>query len=469
MIRDLSLTRLSARLALLLALAVPAAAQQLAPEERARIDSAAVAVLAGTGAPSASLAVVRAGEIVYEQAYGEGRIGTPAKPAMRYAIGSVSKQFTATAILLLAEEGKLSLDDKVARWFPNLTRAKEVTIRQLLSMTSGYQDFWPQDYVFTAMQGPTTADAIMQRWARQALDFEPGTTWQYSNTNYTIAGAIVERVAGMSFMDFLKQRIFNRLGMKSVADFDAGPLQQTDAGAYLRNGIGPLREAPKEGPRWLFAAGQLAMTAHDLATWDLSVINQTILKPASYRAQQTTTLLVNGTSTGYGLGINVGMVGGRRRLSHGGAVSGYTTTNVVYPDDRAGIVVFTNIYPGGAGASGQIASRVASIIFASSDTADVAAREMARKVYDGLAQGGIDRSLLTSNASAFFTDQALADYAASLGPLGAPTEFTATGSQLRGGLRIRGYRIRAGNVTMDLTMMTQPDGRIEQYIVEREG
>ena len=188
-------------------------------------------------------------------------------------------------------------------------------------------------------------------------------------------------------MEFLKQRIFNRLGMKSVADFDAGPLQQTDAGAYLRNGIGPLREAPKEGPRWLFAAGQLAMTAHDLATWDLSVIKQTVLKPASYRAQQTTTLLANGTSTGYGLGINVSMVGGRRRLSHGGAVSGYTTTNQVYPDDRAAIVVFTNIYPGGAGASGQIASRIAGIIFSSSDTADVAARETAQKVYDGLAQG----------------------------------------------------------------------------------
>ncbi|HEU5154727.1 MAG TPA: serine hydrolase domain-containing protein, partial [Gemmatimonadales bacterium] len=163
MIRNRGLARLATRLALLAGLAAPAAAQQLAPEERARIDSAAMAVLGGTGAPSASVAIVRGGEIVYEQAYGEGRTGTPAKPSMRYAIGSVSKQFTATAILLLAEEGKLSLDDKVSRWFPKLTRANEVTIRQLLSMTSGYQDFWPQDYVFTAMQSATTADAIMQR------------------------------------------------------------------------------------------------------------------------------------------------------------------------------------------------------------------------------------------------------------------------------------------------------------------
>ena len=307
------LARLPARLALALALAAPAAAQQLTPVERARIDSAALAVLAGTGAPSASVAVVRGGELVYEQAWGDARTGTPATPAMSYAIGSVSKQFTATAVLLLAEEGKLSLDDSVARWFPELTRAREVTVRQLLSMTAGYQDYWPQDYVYMAMQRPTTAEAIMQRWAKQALDFDPGTTWQYSNTNYVITGAIVEKAAGMPLMDFLRQRIFTKLGMTSVADFDAGPLAATDAGAYLRNAIGPLRDAPKEGRRWLFGAGQLAMTARDLATWDISVIDQRILKPASYREQQKTMLLADGTSTGYGLGVNVGTAGGRRR------------------------------------------------------------------------------------------------------------------------------------------------------------
>jgi CubicO group peptidase (beta-lactamase class C family) len=460
--------RLIACLSLLLLPVNPAAAQQLTPAERVRIDSAALAVLAATGAPSASVAVVRGGEIVYEHAWGEGRTGTPATPAMRYAIGSVSKQFTATAILLLAEEGKLSLDDKVARWYPRLTRAGEVTLRQLLSMTSGYQDYWPQDYVFTAMQSATTADAIMQRWAGQPLDFDPGTAWQYSNTNYVIAAAIVEQVAGMPFMEFLRQRVFSRLGM-AVADFDAGPLTPDGAGGYLRNALGPLRPAPKEGRHWLFGAGQLAMTARDLATWDLSMISQTVLKPESYRELQRTMVLASGTATGYGLGINVGMGGGRRRLSHGGAVSGYTTTNLVFPDDRAAIVVFTNIYPGGSGASGQLAFRIASIILAPTDTLDAASRTMARRVYDGLARGTLDRSLFTSNANDFFTAGVLADYAASLGPLDEPAEFTATGSSLRGGLRIRSYRIKAGTVTLSLTMMIRPDGRIEQYIVEREG
>jgi hypothetical protein len=140
----------------------------------------------------------------------------------------------------------------------------------------------------------------------------------------------------------------------------------------------------------------------------------------------------------------------------------------VYPDDRAAITVFTNIYPGGSAASGQLAGRIANIIFASADTVDAAAGVLARKVYDGLAQGMIDRNLLTPNADAFFSQQVVADYAAGLGPLGAPTEFTAGGSSLRGGLRIRSFRIRAGNVNLGLTMMVRPDGRIEQYIVERD-
>src|SRR5688572_21277737 len=157
-----------------------AEAQQLTPAERARVDSAVATVLAGTGAPSASIAIVRGGEIVYENAYGDGRIdpAVPARSSMRYSIGSVSKQFTATALLLLAEDGKLSLDDKVSKWHPQLTRASEISIRQLLSMTAGYQDYWPQDYVFTAMQSPATVQQITQRWAAKPLDFDPGTKWQ---------------------------------------------------------------------------------------------------------------------------------------------------------------------------------------------------------------------------------------------------------------------------------------------------
>ncbi|HEV8600861.1 MAG TPA: serine hydrolase domain-containing protein [Gemmatimonadales bacterium] len=453
--------------------AVPSTArsQVLAPAERAKIDSAVAEILRNTGAPSASIAVVRGGAIVYEHAYGNARVDpvVPATTAMRYSIGSVTKQFTATAILLLAEAGELSLDDKVAKWFPALTRADEISIRQLLSMTAGYQDFWPQDYVFTDMQHAITARAIMGRWAGKPLDFDPGTRWQYSNTNYVIAAAIAEQVAGIRLMDFMRQRIFMPLDMKSVADVDAGPLSPQDAGPYLRHAIGPLRLAPKEGAGWLFGAGHLGMTAHDLALWDISVINRSLLRSESYQAQQTDMLLGNGLSTRYGLGVNVGQAFGTRRLSHGGAVSGYTTSNDIYPDQKAAIVVFTNIYPGAAGAPGQIAGRIAEILFAQVDSASRAARELARRIYDGLAKAELDTTLFTDNAKAYFTREVIADYAASLGPLGAPTEFASTGESLRGGMTIRSYRIRAGRLVLSLTTMTLPDGKIEQYLIERSG
>jgi CubicO group peptidase (beta-lactamase class C family) len=203
--------------------------------------------------------------------------------------------------------------------------------------------------------------------------------------------------------------------------------------------------------------------------WNIAVINQRILRQPSYRTQQTDVLLAAGNATGYGLGINVSAPGGRRRLAHGGAVSGYTTTNYVYPDDRAAIVVFTNIYPGAAGATGQIAQRIANVIFASASAASDAARESARQIYEGLTKGAIDRARFTPSANAYFTQEVLADYASSLGPLGAPTEFAAAGESLRGGMTIRSYRIRAGGVVMDLTMMILPDGRIDQFIVSRQG
>jgi CubicO group peptidase (beta-lactamase class C family) len=273
----------------------------------------------------------------------------------------------------------------------------------------------------------------------------------------------------MPLMDFLRRRIFTPLGMTSVVDFDAGPLGAADAGPYLRNGLGPLRPAPKEARGWLFGAGELAMTAHDLAVWDISVIDRTVLRPESYRTQQTDVPLASGGPTGYGLGVSVGVQGGRRRISHGGAVSGYTTSDIVFPDDRAAIVVFTDIYPGAAGAPDQIAARIANLLFAPPDTATAATLDAARRIYDGLMRGTIDRALFTPDANDYFTPEVLADYAASLGPLGAPTAFVARGESLRGGMTIRSYVIRAGGVVMGLTTMTMPDGKIEQYIVERAG
>jgi CubicO group peptidase (beta-lactamase class C family) len=187
---------------------------------RSRIDRIAAGIMEQRGVPSASLAVVKGGKLVYTHAYGLAHIDPdkPATPEMRYSVGSISKQFTAAAILMLQEQGKLSLDDAVGKYIPGLTRGNEVTIRQILSHTSGYQDYWPEDYLMTPMMKPETAQQIIDAWAKKPLDFEPGTQWQYSNTNYVIAGLIVEKVSGQKLMEFLGEHVFHPLGMKSVSD-----------------------------------------------------------------------------------------------------------------------------------------------------------------------------------------------------------------------------------------------------------
>ncbi len=445
--------------------AVAHAQAPLLPEMRQKIDKVAADALAKTGVPSASLAVIKDGQIAYLHAYGNARLDpeTPATSSMRYSIGSVSKQFTAASILLLQEQGKLSLDDKVGKFLPDLTRASDVTIRELLSHTSGYQDFWPQDYVMPAMLQPTTARKILDVWARKPLDFEPGTKWQYSNTNYVIAGLIVEKASGEPLLQFLQQEIFTPLDMKSVADTDKAKLGDTDPTGYMRYALGPLRVAPKEGSGWLFAAGELAMPAEDLAKWDISIINQKLLKPVSYREFETEVLLVNGLGTRYGLGLEVSSEFGRRELSHSGEVSGFTSENDVFPDERVAVVVLTN--EDASEAAAAIAKGIAPLLLANDDAATPEKLAQAQKIFAGLQQGTIDRSLFTDNANFYFSEQALKDFASSLGPLGAPQEFVQIRQALRGGMTLRVYAVKFAKTELRAWSYEMPDGKLEQFQV----
>jgi D-alanyl-D-alanine carboxypeptidase len=429
------------------------------------VDSIARQVLQATGAPSASVAVVQDGRLVYAQAYGSAQLEPPvaARAEMRYSIGSISKQFCATAILLLQQEGKLSLDDPVAKFLPDLTRARDVTIRQLLSHTSGYQDYWPQDYVPLFMLDSVTAQGILERWARKPLDFEPGTQWQYSNTNYVAAGLIVEKASGMPFFEFLRTRILAPLGLQSVVNVDLGRLPQSDPTGYQRFALGPPRAAPKEGKGWLFAAGELAMTASDLAKWDITLMNQRLLSPGSYRAMETETLLKNGTATGYGLGVDVGTNAGRRVISHGGEVSGFTATNLVFPDDHAAVIVLVN--QDAVSTSGAIAQRIAGLLLATGDTLTASRTARARGLLEGLQHGTIDRSLFTADGNAYFSAQAVADFASSLGPLGALQGFVQTAQQRRGGMVYRSYRASFTDRSVRVWTFELPDGKLEQYQV----
>jgi CubicO group peptidase (beta-lactamase class C family) len=437
----------------------------LAPGLSTRADTAVRTILARTGVPSASIALVRNHAIVYANAYGWAELEPrrAATPAMRYAIGSITKEFTAAAVLLLQEGGRLSIDDPAGKWVTGLGPAAGASIRSLLSHTSGVRDYWPQDYDPPDMLKPVNAEEIVRRWANQPLDFPTGTAWQYSNTGYVVAGMIAEKVAGESLFQLMRARIFEPLRMASVVDFDAAPLPRGDPSGYTRYALGPPRPAVKEGRGWLFAAGQLAMSASDLARWDIALIERRLLNNASYRDLTTEVRLASGVGTSYGLGVDVELESGRRVLKHGGEVGGFTGENRIYLDDGIAIVVLTN--EDATDAYDTIADELAELMLVSGSPADAAAVADAKHVFSELQRGRIDPVHLTSNARSYFSIQALADFKNSLGPLGDPASFILKRSGRRGGLLTRVYEVSFPNKTLQVVVRALPEGLIEQYTV----
>jgi D-alanyl-D-alanine carboxypeptidase len=439
-----------------LLLAAPAIAKPLTAEQKLAIDAAVSQVLKVTEVPSASIAIVTDGKLDYVHAYGDQRLdGSVATAAARYPLASISKQFTAAAILLLVEDGKVALDDKVAKYFPTLSGADTVTIRELLSHTSGYRDYWPQDFQFEAMTKPTTPEAILDRWARAPLDYTPGTKWQYSNTGYIVAGRIFEKVAKESLQSFQQRRLFKPLGMDVV--LAATGLTKTDARGTTRYALGPVRPGPGESDGWVFAAGDLAMTPSELAKWNIARLNRTVLKPDSWQQQETNAAPAD-AGLKYGLGVVMDTVGQHPRIQHDGGFTSYLTSNRVYPADRAAITVFTNA--GFSNSQFAIGDAIEAIIFDDADeTKDV------RLVFSMLRAGQIDRSKFTDNGNFYFSPTVVLDYRTSLTPLGEPTRIERRGTKgLRGGLTVERYVLTFPDRKLLCVVRAEPStGRIEQY------
>jgi len=441
-----------------------AATQTPLPREiMAEVDATAEEWLLATGAPSASIAIVKDGRLVYAQAYGSARFDplTPATPSTRYAIDSVSKEFTAAAILILAERGKLKLDDPAGKYLPDLGPASRVTIRQLLTHTAGLRDFWPQDYVPPEMARPTTTAAIIREWADRPPDFAAGTDWQYSNTGYVVAGAIVEKITGKALMPFLRKQIFQPLKMERVTEDDTAPFASPDAAAYTRFGLGPVRPAPKEGAGWLFGASELAMQPSDLALWDISLIDRSLLSEESYKAEFEPIVLKDGTSKHYGLGLDIEEEQGRHRIGHDGGGSGFLAANRIWPDDKAAIVVLTN---NDWANPADLLDRLAFLILPPRPE-----EARARKVFAGFQTGEVDRSLFTDNGNSFLTRSALDDMKASLGNLGPARLIALDRESRRGGMITRHWKILCRDRRLHAVERGYPDGRLEQFMVSAAG
>ena len=442
------------------------AQQAISPDMKAKIDPAVRQVLDSTGVPSAEVGVVEGGRIVYTAAFGKARLQpeVAATPAMHSPIGSISKQFTAACVMLMVEDGKMTLDDPVARWFPELTRAKDVTVRMLLSHTSGYSDYAPQDYTIPVWTKPVDPLKLVHEWAEKPLDFEPGTKWQYSNTNFVLATLIVEKVSGEPFWQLLKTRVLDPLQLHEVLNLDTDRARLEPEG-YIRNALGPLRLAILEAPGWYYGDASLAMPVADLLRWDISVMDRTLLKPESYKAMETEVLLKDGAPTGYALANDVAIRNGHREIYHSGEVGGFVAQNTILPDDRAAAAVLTN--QEASAAAGAIAAAIVAILEKPAPGKDAGAAEaQVQAMLNGLEDGKLDRSALTDDCSFYFSEQAVVDFATSLKPLGPVVEVKETREALRGGMTFRSFAVSFTEKRVDVTTYSMPDGKLEQFLVE---
>ncbi|MBW4329292.1 beta-lactamase family protein [Stakelama sp. CBK3Z-3] len=473
MSKPLPFARRTARIAatLLAFTPLPVLAQALTADQQTKVDKIVSDALASSEVPSASIAVVRGGKIVYAKAYGnQGPNVKKTTPDARYQIASISKQFTAAAMLMLEDQGKLSLDDKVSKYFPDITDADKITIRQLLSHTSGIQDYWPQDYSPEQMSHDTTPQKILDQWAKKPLDFAPGSQWQYSNTGYVVAGLIIEKVSGEDLLTFLRKNIFQPLDMHPVnQDTAYGPGFPT---GYHRYALGPVRAEDAPGKNWLWAAGELSMTASDLARWDIARINRAVLPASDWEEQEKVVRLTDGSPTGYGLGVSIGERNGHKVVSHGGEAVGFLSSNTVIPDQGFAVVALDNADFGRA--TGTITDGIMDLLLPGDSNAAVEGHrlDLAKKLYADLQSGSIDRTMLTKDADYYFTDQAVGDYASSLAPLGKPESFEARGGpKLRGGYVNRNYVITYPDKELLLVTYAEPgsEGKFEQYLVMPAG
>ena len=210
----------------------------------------------------------------------------------------------------------------------------------------------------------------------------------------------------------------------------------------------------------MFAAGELAMTPHDLALWDESLLARSILRPESYQQMFTEVKLKNGEGTHYGLGVEVRQRSGHRSIEHSGEVSGFVSDNEVLIDDGTAVVVLTNQMA--VNAASDIAQLAAPLVAGYPLSAP---EQQALDIYHGLQQGRIDRSLLAPNLSDYFTAEAVADFQSSLAPLGEPLSLRQTSSELRGGMTFREFEIVYPGQHLELTTYTYPDGKLEQYLI----
>jgi CubicO group peptidase (beta-lactamase class C family) len=418
-----------------------------------------------------SVAIMRDGEMVFAKGYGLRQLenSLPMETNTSFAVGSITKQFTCACILLLAEEGKLSVHDPVGKYFPHLTRATEITLLDLMNHTSGYPDYYPLDFVDRRLSRPITFDGLLTDYAAARLDFEPGSRFSYSNTGYIILGGVVEKASGEKFGDFLQQRILTPLKMKDSRFATAQGLSSPATG-YNGFALGPPEPAIPEGDGWIEAAGGLWASAADLLRWDLALVSGQVLKSSSYELMTRPRKLATGRISNYGCGLRTDIQQGDIVLQHTGGVSGFVSFNGVHPRTKSGLVVLSNTEhisatPLRAELFHLLLQDIAQKEAPSVPLVD--GPEPKQVVLDLLHQmqsGKVDRSLLSDEFSFFLSEGRIAAAAQRLKDLGEPENVESDPPSERGGMQVMNVKLTFKTAKLRASLYRLPNGKIEQLL-----
>lgn len=314
------------------------------PSPRA-IDAAVRAQLAQTGVPGAAIAIVHNGKVVYERGYGvRSRNGPPVGIHTHFEIGSDTKQFTASAMLQLKEEGKLGLDDRLAKYIPDFPHAGDITLRQLLNQTSGLPDYVMTNHFVHITQTSGGSLSRIERMVAGPLRFRPGSRWEYSNTNYAALGRVIELVSHQSYHEYVRTQLFARAGMRESGFISDERSFNDMASGYwhgLRNSAAAV-PAPEIGDSWTAGAGNIVSTVDDLARWDIALQAGRIVKASDLRLMTSPATLSDGKRDDYGFGWWIDPVHGHTDVYHDGDTFGMSSSNNLFPDFDLDVIVLEN-------------------------------------------------------------------------------------------------------------------------------
>jgi D-alanyl-D-alanine carboxypeptidase len=446
-------------------------AKPAAPDIQA-LDSFVAGELKAKGLVGLSVALIIDGKLVLAKGYGRSALddGAAVTPETPFAIGSITKQFTCACILKLAEAGKLSVDDKVAKYYPGLTRAGDITILDLMNHVSGYPDYYPLDFVDRRMLKAIAPDDLIQSYAGGKLDFEPGTQYSYSNTGFVILGRIVEKVSGQPFGKFLAEQILKPLGLNHTL-YEPDPNQPRIAKGYTTFALSRPEAASNEAQGWIGSAGAIYSTASDLAAWDLALITGKVLNPSSFALMTTPRQLADGRVTGYGCGLSISFRPDRKVLAHNGAVAGFYALNSCVPSTKSAVVVLSNF--DSYDAVNAIYSKLMAAILATTAPyipviSGPSAAEAHKLMLESFEEGKVDRSLLGDEFNWYLTDEKLRAASLRLKPYGEPTKTDVLSVSERGGMEVSRVRFTFANGILMGQMYRTPDGKIQQFFVSKD-